>query len=387
MTRTLKLGAPTNDVQDDPLFRRIRQHAEKRLLFSETQSDKERLGQLKEFLHPENEMLRHYHEKGDSGLRVTRARSVLIDVLIQNLHAYAMGIARDALSKPKPMAMIASGGYGRGELSPHSDLDLMFLYPNAAAGKALDILKETMTREILYPLWDLGLKVGHATRAVRETLEESRRDIRTKNALLDARFLCGDGKVAERFFRKFRGFCRKDDPASYLLEILASQHKRRTEKGGTIYLQAPDVKNGVGGLRDFQAILWMAKVKFESEGLDDLVKRDYLSPTEAKSFREAYSFLLRVRNELPFAKNQSTTWMVLAKILINMPYPIFYSKTFYFSAARNHSNWDTVEIEVQIPGNRGASAYIRIINQFWVAINPVHFSLKYSHRTECRHRS
>ncbi|SVC41226.1 uncharacterized protein METZ01_LOCUS294080, partial [marine metagenome] len=142
-------------VQDDPLFRRIRQHAEKRLRFSETQSDKARLTHLKEFLRLENEMLRRYHKKGDSGLRVARARAVLMDVLIQSLHGYALGLASDFLAKPKPIALIAIGGYGRGELSPHSDLDLMFLYPRAAAGKPLEALKKTMTREILYPLWDL----------------------------------------------------------------------------------------------------------------------------------------------------------------------------------------------------------------------------------------
>ena len=300
-------------MQDDPLFRRIRQHAEKRLRFSETESDKARLAHLKEFLRLENEMLCRYHEKGDSGLRVARARAVLMDVLIQSLHGYALELASDFLAKPKPMALIAIGGYGRGELNPHSDLDLMFLYPRAAAGKPLEALKKVMIREILYPLWDLGLKVGHATRTVRETLQESRRDIRTKNALLDARFLCGDKNVTARFFRKFKGFCHKDDPPGYLREILTSQHARRKEKGGTVYLQAPDVKNGMGGLRDYQAILWMAKVKFESEDIEDLVKRDYLSANEAKSFRAAYSFLLRVRNELHFLSKRPTDVLHLEK--------------------------------------------------------------------------
>ncbi len=300
-------------MQDDPLFRRIRQHAEKRLLLSETQSDKGRLAHLKEFLRLENEMLHRYHQKGDSGLRVTRARSVLIDVLIQSLHAYALEITRDFLSKKKPVSLIATGGYGRGELSPHSDIDLMFLYPKSASGKALESLKETMTREILYPLWDLGMKVGHATRAVKETLDESRRDIRTKNALLDSRYICGDKKVADNFFRKFKGFCKKDNPEGYLMEILETQRARRVEKGGTICLQAPDVKNGAGGLRDFQAVLWMSKVKFESENLDDLVKRDYLTGSEAKSFGEAYSFLLRVRNELHFRSKRPTDILHLEK--------------------------------------------------------------------------
>src|SRR6056300_1266377 len=96
---------------------------------------------------------------------------------------------------PKPMCILATGGYGRGELSPLSDVDLMFLYPKSSMGKSLDNLKEIMTREILYPLWDSGLKVGHASREVSEALTESQKDIRNKNSMLEARFVCGDRKI------------------------------------------------------------------------------------------------------------------------------------------------------------------------------------------------
>ena len=115
-------------------------------------------------------MLLRYHQKGDSGLRVTRSRSVILDVLIQNLFYYAIEVAKETIGKIKPMCVLATGGYGRGELSPHSDIDLMFLYHRTAMGKSLDMLKETMTREILYPLWDTGLKVGHASREFKEAL-------------------------------------------------------------------------------------------------------------------------------------------------------------------------------------------------------------------------
>lgn len=302
-------------MQDDPLFRRIRQHAENRLSFSESQPDKERLSHLKEFMRLEDEMLRRYHGKGDSGLRVARARAILIDVLVQTLHAYALRLARDNLGKPKPMALLATGGYGRGELCPHSDIDLTFLYPKAATGKALELLKEIMTREILYPLWDLGLKVGHSSRAVSEAIEECRKDVRTKNAQLDSRHLCGDEGVTQRYLRKFARFLRKDDPSGYLRQILEARREQRQEKGGTVFLQAPDLKNGVGGLRDYQTILWMARVKFDEQDapLDALVKRDHLTPSEAKSFRQAYSFLLRVRNELHFRSKRPTDVLHLEK--------------------------------------------------------------------------
>ena len=261
----------------------------------------------------EKEMLHRYHQKGDSGLRLTRARSVILDVLIQNLFAYAMDVATQSMAKIKPMCLLATGGYGRGELSPHSDIDLMFLYPKTSMGKSLDELKETMTREILYPLWDTGMKVGHASREVREALRESQNDIRNKNSMLDARYLCGDRKIAKKFIEKFHKFCRKNNPSQYLKEVLTHQEQRRLEKGSTVFLQAPDVKNGVGGLRDFQGILWMTKAKFEKYGLSGLIKKKFLTKEEAQSFEEAYSFLLRVRNELHFKSKRPVDILHLEK--------------------------------------------------------------------------
>ena len=200
----------------------------------------------------------------------------------------------------KPMCILATGGYGRGELSPLSDIDLMFLYPKSSMGKSLDNLKEIMTREILYPLWDSGLKVGHASREINEALSESQKDIRNKNSMLDSASYVETEKIAQKFIAKFLKFCRRNQPLLYLNELLRHQTERRESKGSTIFLQAPDVKNGVGGLRDYQGILWMSKVKFNLESLKGLIERQYLTENEANSFEESYSFLLRVRNELHF---------------------------------------------------------------------------------------
>ncbi len=300
-------------MEDDPLFRRTRQHAEKRLVFHSGQSDSSRLELIKEFVRLEKEMLHRYHLKGDSGIRLTCARAIIIDVLIQNLFTYALRVAEESLFKIKPMCVLATGGYGRGELSPHSDIDLMFLYPRSSMGKSLDLLKETMTKEILYPLWDTGMKVGHASREMKEALVEAQRDIRNKNSMLDARFICGDRKVAKKFISKFMSYCRKRKPGDYLDELLEHQQVRRKEKGDTVFLQAPDIKNGMGGLRDYQGVLWMAKVKFEDDAIKSLIKRGYLNEHEAKSFKEAYSFLLRVRNELHFRSKRPVDVLHLEK--------------------------------------------------------------------------
>ena len=300
-------------MEDDPLFRRTRQHAERRLNFKISQSAKDRLDMIKEFLRLEKEMIHRYHQKGDSGLRVTRSRAVIIDVLIQYLYNWAIRVAKDSMGITKPMCILATGGYGRGELSPLSDIDLMFLYPKSSMGKSLDNLKEIMTREILYPLWDSGLKVGHASREINEALSESQKDIRNKNSMLDSRFVCGDRKIAQKFIAKFLKFCRRNQPLLYLNELLRHQTERRESKGSTIFLQAPDVKNGVGGLRDYQGILWMSKVKFNLESLKALIERQYLTEHEASSFEESYSFLLRVRNELHFRSTRPVDILHLEK--------------------------------------------------------------------------
>ena len=211
-------------MQDDPLFRRIRQHAAKRLVFSDAENDGERLGMLKEFVRLENEMLKRYHRKGDSGLRVTRARSIIMDVIIENLHQRASDRCKRECRKSTSFSILANGGYGRGELNPHSDVDLMFLYPVGWSDSKGDQQREIVTREILYPLWDTGFNVGHSSRTWRDALSECKRDERTRNALLDSRRICGSQRLADKFLRKFRRFLRRDAPAQRLQELLEKQH-------------------------------------------------------------------------------------------------------------------------------------------------------------------
>jgi len=285
-------------MHEDPLFRRIRQHAEKRLLFKDAENDTQRIQMLKEFVRLEDEMLKRYHQKGDSGIRVSKARAIVMDVIIENLHERAQDRLKKECKNATAFSVLANGGYGRGEMNPHSDVDLMFLYPIRINSSKNEDQREIVTREILYPLWDSGFKVGHSSRTWKDALAECKRDERTRNALLDSRRICGSRRLAEKFIGKFRLFLRKDNPGLRLKELMKNQRARRKESGGTVFMQTPDIKNGVGGLRDFQGIVWMSQIKFESPGLAPLVKKKYLSEVEAKLLGEAYSFLLRVRNEL-----------------------------------------------------------------------------------------
>ena len=177
---------------NNPLFRRLRKHAQKRLVFDPGVDRGKQLPAYKRFLELENEMLKRYHRKGDSGLRVCQARAAMIDVIVENLFIAALDLYASEHGKiPCKMAILATGGYGRGELNPHSDIDLMLLYPEGSRSKQLATFQAKLAEHILYPLWDLGLKVGHASRNTAEVIAECRKEIQSKNAILESRMICG----------------------------------------------------------------------------------------------------------------------------------------------------------------------------------------------------
>ncbi len=298
----------------DPLIRRIRQHAEKRLDFAPGEGVGERLPKLKQYARLEREMLQRYHRKGDSGLRVAKSRSIMIDVLLQQLFEFALETYKRAHGKlPCEVALVALGGYGREELSPFSDIDLMFLFPKRVNKVLIKPLQETLTNEILYPLWDLNLKVGHSTRTIREALEEAKVEDQSKNALLEARLICGSKKVFAKFLHDYNKFLESEDPTPYVKFRLQDQAERRKKYGGTVFMQEPDIKNGVGGLRDYQNILWMARIRLGEGSLDALERKRYLTAQEHKTLQTAYDFLLRVRNELHFESARPTDLLNLEK--------------------------------------------------------------------------
>ncbi|MGE9296393.1 MAG: [protein-PII] uridylyltransferase [Puniceicoccales bacterium] len=302
MTKTLQ----------DPLFRRIRLHADKRLTFGPKTEPGERLRQLKEYMRLEQEMLLRYHEKGDGGLRVARARTIMMDVLIEKLFEQTVSIYEAKHGKmPCDVALLALGGYGRAELCPLSDIDLMFLYPRRIKPEQLKPLQEVMTDQILYPLWDLSLKVGHSSRTVKEAIQEARGDQQTLNALLEARLICGSGDLFREFEKDYRNYYRKADHRAYAKERLEDQAKRREKYGDSVFIQEPDIKNGVGGLRDYQNILWMAEVRLGEGSLNALEAKGFLNDIERRQLIDAYDFLLRVRNELHFNSKRPTEALTL----------------------------------------------------------------------------
>lgn len=290
----------------------IKQRAAERLSFQGDVSVPTRLAACKEFLKAEMAGLRERHKAGAPGLTICHERAEIIDELLTHLFDYALtAYARQHGTQPTPVAIVALGGYGRAELSPLSDVDIMFLFPTKTPPAQAKPLQEHLTNEILYILWDCGLKVGHSTRTIDDAFAEARKDIQTKTALLEARRICGSEKLYDTFSQAYHSYYISEAPKEYIAARLDDQASRRAKYANTVFNQEPDIKNGVGGLRDYQNAVWMARVKLDVASIDELATQAYLSATDLIAFQRAYAFLLRVRNELHFMSTRATDVMNL----------------------------------------------------------------------------
>ena len=202
------------------------------------------------------------------------------------------------------LALIALGGYGRGELNPFSDIDVMLLHRKGA--KKISPHLQEMVEQVLYLLWDSGFKVGHSTRSIKEAIAQANRDMRTKTAMLESRFLAGDAELAREFREQFRSKCVEGYERAYVEMRMQDQVARHKKFGDSVYLQEPHVKSGCGGLRDYQNLLWMTYFKEGSLSTNQLVGKDWLSESDQGQIERAYEFLLRLRTDLHYATGRAT---------------------------------------------------------------------------------
>ncbi len=267
----------------------------------------EHLGRYKAFLKVESHRLKLMHRAGAGGREVCQARSLLADVLIGHLWSIAKGsLSPQAQAEFPPLALVALGGYGRGELNPLSDLDIMFLhYGQVVVGtKPLPSLAKLMDG-ILMPLWDLGFKVGHTVRTVGDCVEAANskadaKSMESKTALIEARLVVGDAKLFEKLEKTLVAKCVAGHESEYIEARMTDQSERRSKYGNSATMQEPNIKNGCGGLRDFQNLHWMIFFKYRLRTLAELEARDFITAAERKQLEAAYDFLLTVRNELHY---------------------------------------------------------------------------------------
>ncbi|MCS7091395.1 MAG: [protein-PII] uridylyltransferase [Verrucomicrobiota bacterium] len=262
----------------------------------------EELDRFRSFLRRQSQRLRMWHRRGGSGREVCQARASLFDVLLR--HLWEAALHRHMLNTsaaPPEITLVALGGYGRAELNPFSDLDFMLLHDGEVAqgDKPSQHLQELLDG-LLYPLWDLGLKIGHAVRTVDEAIAVAQGDMQAKTALLEARWIVGDHRLFDRFQKALHTRCIRRQERTYINARLEDQAARRARYGNSPCMQEPNLKNGCGGLRDYQNLLWMARVKFGVRSLGELEAMGRLTPSEHKALDTAYDFLLRVRTELHY---------------------------------------------------------------------------------------
>src|SRR5258705_5882382 len=231
------------------------------------------------------------------GLSVARALSALQDTTIQVLYDFAV---RHFYPAPNPttserLAIVATGGYGRGLLAPASDIDLLFVRPFKET--AWD---ESVIEFILHMLWDIGLKVGHATRSVPECVRLAKQDITIRTSLLEARFLWGDRQLYDELRKKFWSDVATGNGQDFVEAKLAERDERHKRQGESRYLVEPNVKDGKGGLRDLQTLYWIGKYLYHVEDANDLVHHGVFTKEEYKTFQKAEAFLWTVRCHLHY---------------------------------------------------------------------------------------
>ncbi|MDX8406693.1 MAG: [protein-PII] uridylyltransferase, partial [Mariprofundus sp.] len=225
-------------------------------------------------------------DAGESG-------SVLSRLMCQGVDEFLVALwQRKAPTAAACIDLIAVGGYGRGELSPHSDWDLWFIVPDSCSPQV-----ETEMQAFLLSLWDMGAKIGHAVRSVKETLEHVQEDWSSATAALESRRLCGSGELYAQLQTGLDLFFKKQRKA-FVKAKLAELEGRHQRTGGTAFWMEPDIKEGKGGLRDVQASFWMGKVWYGCDNMAGLVDRHGISQRELEQLLAAQDFLWRCRAAL-----------------------------------------------------------------------------------------
>ena len=275
-------------------------HAEDQLALAGKRRPTEVLSTYKKFLKLEEHRLRLKHQAGGGGREICARRGELVDVILRHVFAAAANAVGQSETS---LALIALGGYGRGELNPFSDVDVMLLHGDAA-GKVSPYIEE-MAEQILYLLWDIGFKVGHSTRSMKEALAQANHDMLTKTAMLESRFLAGDRVLAREFRNQFRTRCVIGSEREYVELRMRDQEARHRKFGDSVYMQEPNLKNGCGGLRDYQNLLWMSYFKEGALTTTHLVGEDWLSESDQRRIEMAYDFLLRLRTDLHYLSKRA----------------------------------------------------------------------------------
>jgi len=255
------------------------------------------LSVLRQALEEGRRLIRSELETGGRGEDCIQATARLTDAIVQALadftadHVFPVASATAA----ERFTVAATGGYGRGEMAPFSDVDLLFLLPYKRAPRV-----EQMVEYMLYLLWDLGWRVGHSVRSVEDCIRQARDDITVRTGLLESRFLWGVPELFAEMKERFAKEVAAQTGSAFIEAKLAERDARHLKFCDSRYVLEPNVKEGKGGLRDLQTLFWIAKYVYQVDGVDDLVAKRVLLRSEARRFAKAQNFLWTARCHLHF---------------------------------------------------------------------------------------
>ena len=246
------------------------------------------------FLEMHENELRFLHErKSLPGRAIAGKRADLIDELIKN------SLHRLKFTNLKGISIAALGGYGRGELCPYSDIDLLFLYSPKGRRAAKEVAEA-----LLYLLWDLTLEVGHSVRTIDECMDIAKEDMTVLTSLLEGRLVFGDRDLFEKFDRKLFKHLLPEISSRYIERKIAESEARHKTYGRSVYILEPHVKEGEGSLRDIHSSFWIAKAKFKAKTFKELLEKGIILERELRLFEKALDFLLRIRTQLHYLANR-----------------------------------------------------------------------------------
>jgi [protein-PII] uridylyltransferase len=285
------------------LLEKIKESAAKHLTLPAGRKPAQELNRYRRYLKVETLRLRILHRGGGGGRQVCQARAAMLDELLCHLVATVQACHPPPPGKPHPeLALVAIGGYGRGELNPQSDIDIMFLHPFESVSRSNPHPWLTLVTEGI--LYDLGLKVGYSVRSIADCVQVANADMQSKTSLLESRLITGDAKLFERLQSAVLARCVVGHEAAYIESRVLDQATRHAKNGSSPTLQEPNIKNGCGGLRDYQNLHWMVYVKYRTRTTEEMVKKELISDGEARQLDAGYDYLLRARNELHYQANR-----------------------------------------------------------------------------------
>ncbi len=303
---------------------KVRAHAAREL--SESSSGDPFMARYRRFLKVEEHRLRLQHRAGESGLAIAQRRAAMVDLFLTHLFDEACH-AGGSRGEPPRLALLALGGYGRSEICPHSDIDILFLHGRAGDDPAPGVTE--IIQRLLYQLWDLGFRVGHSTRSLAGATDHANTDLIFKTSLLEARLLSGDRELFGRFEECFERVCIRGREREYLDWRVVDTADRVKKFGPTIFLQEPHVKCSPGALRDYHNVLWTLhftphRADLLRGGMPALVEAGLLESRALRAMAAARDFLLHVRTELHYLDQRAADTLTLhhqSQIATTFRYP------------------------------------------------------------------